>query len=243
MKFEEEANGFLDSVVGASFLYQLTASDDRTLDELQYFWKTSQSSRRSKTPAFARATSIEMLLQATVTDLARLISLESARQPMKFGLSGTVRLQTQNCAGSTVLTMTVFFKCSSGRLTESDPSRFFHYELHFENENGRKCVIHAWKVLRNAPGFDVWLDTSTLFFEMFEGSKLTHRGVMRVPIEKFLRMQLPSMDITGTDDDARKSWALAAFYKYFVGELAEVYMMDAEKLKDLLWKLVTGIHV
>ena len=49
--------------------------------------------------------------------------------------------------------------------------------------------------------------------------------------------------ITGTTDPARKSWALLAFYKYFAGELADIYMKRADALKDAFFKLVTGIHV
>ena len=51
------------------------------------------------------------------------------------------------------------------------------------------------------------------------------------------------MEITGTNDPARKSWALLAFYRYFAGELADIYMQRADAVKDAFFKLVTGIHV
>ena len=246
LQFDEEANGFLDRPEGPSFLSTLTASDElRTLDELERFLKHIPEFSAAEDAGIRKGCSIEMHLHVTATDLARLISPESVRQPMRFLLSGGITLKNPMSEptvcdlieGSSFLQM--FVRSSD----KSDPSRFFHYDLRYKNQDGRNCVIQAWKVLRNAPGFDLWLDTSTLFFEVFEESNLTHRGVMRVPIETFLRKQLPSTDITGTDDAARKSWALAAFYKYFVGELATVYMKDADEIKDLLWKLVTGIHV
>ena len=246
LQFNEEAHGFLDRAEGLSFLCNLSASDElTTLTGLTRSSKHIPDFSDAEDAGIRKGLTIEIRLHATVADLARLISPESTRQPTKFFLSGwIILLGPQREANvyhlikdSSFLQM--FVRSSDG----SDPSRFFHYELHYENDDGRNCVIQAWKVLRNAPGFDVWLDTSTLFFEIFEDSNLTHRGVMRVPIDKFLRTQLPSMNITGTADAARRSWALAAFYKYFAGELGAVYMMDAAKLKDLLWKLVTGIHV
>lgn len=246
LQFKEAANGFLHRFEGPSFLSALTAADElRTLDDLGQFLEHIPAFSEAEDAGVRNGCAIEMHLHATVTDLARLISPDSARQPVKLSLTGGITLKGPErepsichlIESSSFLQM--FVRSSDG----SDPSRFFHYELQYQNEHGRSCVIKAWKVLRNAAGFDAWLDASTLFCEIFEESKITHRGVMRVPIETFLRTQLPSMDITGTDDAARRSWALAAFYKYFAGELAAVYMMDSKKLQDLLWKLVTGIHV
>ena len=246
LQFKEAAGGFLEPLEGPSFLDTLTASDElRTLDELSRFLRHIPAFMDAEGAGVRTGCAIEMALHATVTDLARLISPESARQPMKFFLGGGITLKSAEHEPSIchLINSRSFLQMFVRSSDKTDPSRFFHYELHYEDEHGRSCTIQAWKVLRNAPGFDAWLDASTLFFEIFEGSTLTHRGVMRVPIDTFLRTQLPSMNITGTEDSARKSWALAAFYKYFVGELAEVYMMDAKKLQDLLWKLVTGIHV
>jgi len=247
LQFTEAADGFLDRLEGrVSFLDPLTAPGDvSTLDELDTFLRHIPEFIEAEDAGVRNGCSIAMRLNATIEDLARLIAPESAGQPMKVSLSGEITMKGSGrepsvrhaIKGNSFLQM--FIRSSD----PSDPSRFFHYELQYDDDAGRTCVIHAWKVLRNASGFDAWLDTSTLFFEIFEGPELTHRGVMRVSIETFLRTQLPSMDITGTDDAARRSWALAAFYKYFAGELAAVYMMDANRLQDLLWKLVTGIHV
>jgi choline dehydrogenase-like flavoprotein len=247
LKFKETADGFLHPVDGpVSFLYPLTRSGElRTLAELKSFLRHLSMFSKAEEDGVRNGCSIAMTLEVTVRDLARLVSPDSARQPAKCSLAGGITLQIPGRAAGVyrLIEDSSFLQMFVRTSDESDPSRFFHYELQYDKEDGRRSVIHAWKVLRNAPGFDAWVDASTLFFEVFEGAKPTHRGVMRVPIEKFLREQLPSMDVTGTDDAARRSWALGAFYKYFVGELAEVYMMDAKKLQDLLWKLVTGIHV
>ena len=69
------------------------------------------------------------------------------------------------------------------------------------------------------------------------------RGVLRISIESSCERRLPPTWITGTNDPARQSWALLAFYKYFGGELADIYMKRAEAWKDALIKLVTSIHV
>ncbi len=104
-------------------------------------------------------------------------------------------------------------------------------------------------MLQDAPGFDSWHDTSTVYYEAGpaqdgeEPRVVDERGILRVPLDWFLRNQLPSMDVIGTDDPARKSWALLAFYKYFAGQLTDIYMQRADALKDALFKLVTEIHV
>ena len=68
-------------------------------------------------------------------------------------------------------------------------------------------------------------------------------GVIRVGVEDFLRGELPSINIIGTKDTARKTWALVAFDKYFATALAEVYMKRRETYKDLVGKLFTTVHV
>ncbi|MEO5739345.1 MAG: GMC oxidoreductase, partial [Vicinamibacterales bacterium] len=233
LKFHEGAIGSLDDAKGPTLLDDLRTSSHHLHD----FSDAEDAGVR-------KGWSIEMQLDAKSTDLARLISPDSARQPMKFGLEGEVTLKRPGGEPKVCkLTEHSFLQMFLRSADESEPSRFFRYELRYVDADQGECVLQAWKVLRNAPGFDVWLDTSTLFFEIFEESNLTYRGVMRVPIETFLRKQLPSMEITGTTDAARQSWALAAFYQYFGVELAAVYVQQADEIKDLLWKLVTKIHV
>jgi hypothetical protein len=51
------------------------------------------------------------------------------------------------------------------------------------------------------------------------------------------------MTVTGTRDASRRSWALAAFYKYFGGQLMDVYASRTEALTKLLGSLLKEIHV
>jgi hypothetical protein len=103
-------------------------------------------------------------------------------------------------------------------------------------------VLHGVKVLDNQPGFDVWHDNSTVYFQS-TGPGGPLRGILRVSLDTFLNVQMRSMQVTGTTDPARQSWALLAFYKYFANEITEVYMARADAMKDALFKLVTSIHV
>jgi hypothetical protein len=118
------------------------------------------------------------------------------------------------------------------------PVRFFVYEV--TCKEGLKLT--GRKVLRDAPGLDLWNDTSTVYFEMTRGQR-RQRGVLRVSLEDFMQHQLRSLDVGGTSDPAKKSWALTAFYKYFIGELAEVYVPRGDALRDALATLLTTIHV
>lgn len=188
-------------------------------------------------------------LDATVGDLAQLISPELTIEPLKIAVTGRVTLGKPPSESRTyVLTRDSFLQMFVKPSDDSKPTRFFRYKLLGLDSDSHKCQIDALKVLRDAPGFDVWHDSSSLYFEISDGSEVSgrskvQRGVLRVSIETFLRKQLKSMEITGTKDDARKIWALAAFYKYFAGELCTVYMKRADKLTELLRNLLMGIHV
>ena len=57
-------------------------------------------------------------------------------------------------------------------------------------------VLNGLKVLSDAPGFDAWHDTSTLYIEGSEPSG-RYRGILRVPLDTFLGQQLPSIEISG----------------------------------------------
>ncbi len=128
------------------------------------------------------------------------------------------------------------------RLSPKEKSpKFFRYHLSFVID-GQPYAVNGLEGAVRRPRLHAWHDTSTLYFEG-NGPWGRYRGILRVPLDTFLGQQLPSMEISGTSDASRKSWALAAFYKYFAGEVADVYLGRADALRDALVKLVTGIHV
>jgi choline dehydrogenase-like flavoprotein len=180
---------------------------------------------------------LSLRLCVKAPDLARLVAAKSELNPAKLSLTGKVSFQ--GSPPFTVDSDNSFLQMFVRSESRSDPRRFFRYHVEY---GGGKYALDGVKVLDDAPGFDAWHDTATLYVQLTSPEGL-QRGVLRLSIETFIRKQMPSMRITGTNDPARQSWALLAFYKYFASELSDIYMQRADAVKDALFKLVTSIHV
>lgn len=231
LKFEECMEGFFGDVTPNQQLRK--GGPEEFLGRLNAF-------RRVEDEGIRQGAMINATLNATVSDLDRVISAGSAVEPGKISLGGNVTFDgtTFDVRGDSCLQM---FVAPSAELTPL--VRFFCYTLDLHPRDGSDIwTLNGVKVLRNDPGADVWLDTSTLYFEMVSGSRIRH-GVLRLSLQGFLQKQLPSMDVTGTSDPMRRSWALVAFYKFFVRELFRIYAHRAETLTRLLGKAITSIHV
>src|SRR5262245_28561070 len=98
--------------------------------------------------------------------------------------------------------------------------------------SGRPVALSGCKWLRDGPGPDAIRDTTTLYTRLCVGTSTTY-GVMHVALDELLRHQLPSFEVTGTDDPARVAWALGAFAAFFFGDLQKVYLPGLDKMIDL----------
>jgi len=199
---------------------------------------------QAENTGIADGPTIDVDLCVIVDDLARLISTAPGIEPASIRVKGRVKRREMSGAEETfTLTSESFIQMFLRPRQESVPTRFFRYHLEFMDGNS-PVVINALKVLRDSAGFDAWHDTATSYFEMHAPAlPRLQRGILRVSFERFLREQLRSMNVTGTNDPSRRSWALAAFYKYFGGELLEVYASRIDTLTQLLGNLLTEIHV
>ena len=240
LSFKESVRGFFDEVAGPGSPF----------DDLGTFPDHLPAFTDAEEAGIAKNWRIEARLTAKASDLARLIASDPMVSPMKMKLWGVIALCEEEEKPRPVRAkgfLQLFVKPPQGA---TPPVRFFRYVLQFA-EDDRPFTLRGHKVLRDSPGFDIWSDTSTVYFEIQADDRETagvhtptvRRGILRISIEDFLQGQLRSIKIEGTVDTARKSWALAAFYRYFVGELATVYMKRADALKDVFMKALTGIHV
>jgi cholesterol oxidase len=115
--------------------------------------------------------------------------------------------------------------------------RLMLYHLPFDKDNQRWTLIGR-KEIQEDPGFDAWLDTSTLYVELVKGdvkvdaflsaagvsdSLVTARGILRLGLEGFLLNQVRLLRALGTKDPARTIWTLGSFGVFFFGELQGVY--------------------
>lgn len=122
-----------------------------------------------------------------------------------------------------------------------------YYRLGFEASLAggvEQLELNGIKILDNQAGFDIWHDTSTLYFEIVRSKnqdRLT-RGILRLHAEELLVGQLKSFKATGTTDPARQSWALAAFFRFFSGQLSRIYLPELDHVKKVLVNIVNHTH-
>jgi choline dehydrogenase-like flavoprotein len=124
---------------------------------------------------------------------------------------------------------------------ETPDRRMMLYRLPFDL-NGRRWTLIGHKEIQNDPGFDAWLDTSTLYVEIYEGwvasataqaMPASARGILRLGLKDFLDNQLKGMGVEGTDDPARVIWTLGSFTLFFLGELQGIYAPEVQRFLDL----------
>lgn len=109
-----------------------------------------------------------------------------------------------------------------------DPkARRMLYRLHLVDSGGNPLTLVGHKMIRDDPGFDVWRDTSTLYFRVHQGhvapredeeSAVVAAGVITIHLPDFMR-QLT----TFRTDGPQPTHAMTLFSRLFMGQLWEVY--------------------
>ena len=109
------------------------------------------------------------------------------------------------------------------------------YEMDYElllRGPGGPFRFKAVKTISGGPGLAAWTQTTTAVVEIFDQSGTTKigDGVLRVHLADFLGTQLPSFEVTGTQDDVRIAWAFGRFFRFFFGTLRQVFVPNLETL-------------
>ncbi|HBP86634.1 MAG TPA: GMC oxidoreductase [Nitrospirales bacterium] len=214
LSFEETMEGF----------YSI---DDKKIDwdDLTNFQKTIGYFEDAEARGVVDGHTIKTNLTAKITNLAQFLAESDADHVGKISISGTLTMTEFSALEEVTGYLQMFLPAGPNSHT-----RYFYYLLDFQQED-TSYRIRAFKIVRDDPGFDVWKDTATLYFDYFKvkddnEEALEKRGLLRIPAAKFLNQQVKSFKITNTDDPARKKWALAAFGKYFFGNLVKVYLPE-----------------
>jgi len=104
------------------------------------------------------------------------------------------------------------------------------YRLFFQDASRQPLTFSGFKVIRDDPGFDVWIDTTTLFTRILEGhvqqeeeanARLVAGGILHLSILDFMQ-QLTTFRVDGPTA-VQKASALSRFGTFFMGGLWEVY--------------------
>lgn len=106
----------------------------------------------------------------------------------------------------------------------------YDLDLTSRDDTGRACQFKGVKMIYGAPGRDAWTETTTLKTTLYKAGKEVGCGEMHVHLADFLEIQLPSLRITGTQDDVQIAWAFGRFFRFFLGTLRQVYLPGIEML-------------
>ncbi len=102
--------------------------------------------------------------------------------------------------------------------------RIMVYDVTFRDDAGDPWHVLGFKRMHADEGARAWADTTNLFVTITCAPKdLVTIGVARLAMETFLYDVLGKMRVTGTEDPARKVWALAAYGELLFGHLWEIY--------------------
>jgi cholesterol oxidase len=114
---------------------------------------------------------------------------------------------------------------------EQRTSRHLSYLLHFSDQEGAPVTLSGRKEVHDGPATDIWPDTSTLYLRLLGGhlpegapegdAPILGAGVLHILKPDFVR-ELASLRVSG-GDPARSARAGAAFARFFLGNLYEVY--------------------
>jgi len=195
-------------------------------------------------------------LNAHVRDIGAFLNDRHHRVALSGELSLPANLITPHPANTTITkgTMMLLVAAAPGR-------RVMTYHLPFEI-NGWPWVMIGQKEIQEDPGFDAWLDASTLYVELFPGvvdlvdvmdpdghqplPSAEARGILRLGLHDFAVNQLQGLQALGTTDPARTIWTLGSFGVFFFGQMQGAYAPEIEHFLNLFgrafWRTAGDVH-
>jgi choline dehydrogenase-like flavoprotein len=117
-----------------------------------------------------------------------------------------------------------------------------HYEMDYDlqltpkQHEGPAYRLSGVKKIYGGSEPSPWTETTTLAITLYDTpdhdtpEHAVGSGTMHVHLDDLLKTQLPSLRVTGTDDDVRIAWAFARFFRFFLGTLRQVYLPRLEAL-------------
>ena len=140
-------------------------------------------------------------------------------------------------------------------------SRFMIYRLPFTID-GQCWTLLGEKEIQDDPGFDAWLDASTLYVELCRGDvdlteflnphgqrplpPVAARGILRLGLRDFAVNQLQGLRVLGAADPARTIWTLGTFGVFFFGQMQGAYAPEIEHVLNLFgrafWRTAGEVH-
>lgn len=109
----------------------------------------------------------------------------------------------------------------------NDPGRKkMHYSAQLESSEGRKYYFEGFKDVHNDKGVDVWIDTTTLFINLYEGdssvNKLIGKGKLNIKLKDFMS-QLKTIKAINAPSKVKGLKAVSTFSQFFAGNVYRTY--------------------
>ena len=113
--------------------------------------------------------------------------------------------------------------------TDDPKMKYMVYEMGFLAA-GKAYYMAGHKSVKDAPMFDLWKATTTLYTTVHEGDDATGAvvaaGIISLGMGDLMAM-IPTMHATNAASAAEGAEAFAKFGKFFLGELWETYVAKA----------------
>jgi choline dehydrogenase-like flavoprotein len=182
-------------------------------------------------------------LNAQVRDIGAFLDDDNHR----LMLSGELTLPP-NLAATTLTKAKVEAGTLALLVASARDQRLMIYHLPFAVEKNRWTLI-GQKEIQDDPGFDAWLDASTLYVELCRGDvnlddflnpkarlvppQVMARGILRLGLHDFALNQLRGMRAIGMTDPARTIWTLGSFGVFFFGQMQGTFAPEIEHFLTL----------
>lgn len=196
---------------------------------------------------------VETRLVVRIGDLSEFLALHARDSTVRVPIvGGEIRIRDQR--GSSCSTAKIdsdesymIVLARAGVDRRGNEVRTITYHLAASDEEkgdktrGCKWTLDGHKTIKDDPGFDAWEDTTRLEITELNLCGLKSQGELVLPAAEFFSKQLPSFK-ADTDDPVRQAWAMAAFGRFFFGNLAAVYLPGLDRLGELTTKLLRRGH-
>ncbi len=114
---------------------------------------------------------------------------------------------------------------------ENDQRKKMAYESVLTSAEGNSYYFKGFKEIENDKGFDVWIDTTTLFITIHDGStkdgKVIGKGKLKIKPTDFMRQLTTMKSLNAHGSDGMK--ALTSFGRFFAGNVWDTYLKGGLK--------------
>jgi cholesterol oxidase len=109
---------------------------------------------------------------------------------------------------------------------EQDNLRQMRYQMKLTSREGKTYFFQGFKSIHDDPGFDLWVDTTTLYITAYEGDSaagpVLGKGILKIETDDF-RRQMTTMKVNHASGVGQALEAQTRFGRFFAGELWDTY--------------------